>query len=63
MTKKEAWEVITAHAACAIVNGCDLCPLYRVDEPRERQQAKCQDAITGAKLREALVTLRGDRKE
>lgn len=63
MTKKEAWEVITAHTACEIVDGCNLCPIYKADEPRERQQAKCQDAITGAKLREALVTLRGDRTE
>lgn len=56
--EKEAVKVLAARAACDLVGGCDLCPLYAEERERTRQQGLCQEAITLDKLREALVTLR-----
>lgn len=53
----EAVEVLRAYAACQIVNGCDLCPMYSTNEDRKEQQAKCQDALTKERVTEALKTL------
>lgn len=59
MEELEAQQIITAHAACAIVGGCDLCPLWNAERERTVQRGICQEAITAEKVKEALVTLRG----
>lgn len=62
-TEEEALKVVKAYAACQIVGGCDMCPIYKeTREDKNRQQEKCQNAITAQKVREALTLLaRTDR--
>lgn len=60
MDEITAQQIITAHAACAIVDGCGLCPLYSKERNIKMQQALCQDSITADKVREALTVLRGN---
>lgn len=60
MDEITAQQTITAHAACTIVDGCGLCPLYSKERNIKIQQALCQDSITADKVREALTVLRGN---
>ena len=60
MDEITAQQIVTAHAACAIVDGCGLCPLYSKELNIKTQQALCQNSITADKVREALTTLRGN---
>lgn len=53
----EAVETIRAYAACQMVDGCDLCPLYTANGDRREQQKKCQDALTKERIKEALRML------
>ena len=62
MNEKEALDIIAAHAACTIVGGCDLCPLYAQEREKPEQRGLCQEKTAPDKLREALTVLRG-RKE
>lgn len=59
MTEQEAQKIVTAYAACSIVDGCRLCPLY--DEAREKikQQFICQEQINAFAVRTALIVIRG----
>lgn len=59
MEEIEAQQIITANAACQIVSGCDLCPFFKEDTEKTRERGKCQEAISPASVREALITLRG----
>lgn len=63
MGEIEAQQIITANAACQIVDGCDLCPFFKEDIERTRERGKCQEAITAENVREALITLRGRLNE
>lgn len=55
-----AQQTITAHAACSIEDGCNLCPFYDVEKQRTKQRGLCQEGITADKVREALTVLRGN---
>lgn len=59
MEEKEAKQIITAYAACQIVGGCEMCPLYNEERKTLTQQGICQERLTADKLREAVETLRG----
>lgn len=63
MGEIEAQQIITANAACQIVDGCDLCPFFKEDVERTRERGKCQEAINAESVREALITLRGQLSE
>lgn len=60
MDEITAQQTITAHAACTIVDGCDLCPFYNSEIGLKEQQEVCQESITTEKVREALTVLRGN---
>lgn len=59
MGEIEAQQIITAYAACSIVGGCDLCPLYKEEREKPEQRGICQEKTAPDKLREALTLLRG----
>lgn len=62
MGEKEAQRTIMAYAACMIVDGCDLCPLFNEEQERTTQRGICQEQTTQEKLREALTALRGEKE-
>ena len=62
MEELEALEIITAYAACSIVGGCDLCPLYAQEREKPEQRGLCQEKTAPDKLRAALMVLRGSIK-
>lgn len=53
----KAVETLRAYAACQMVDGCDLCPLYTADGDRKEQQKRCQDALAKERVVEALRAL------
>lgn len=59
MKEKEAKQIVTAYAACQLVDGCKMCPLYNEERKTFTQQGLCQEKITLNKVREAVETLRG----
>lgn len=59
MSELEAQEIVIAYAACYIVGGCDLCPLYSQEREESKQRGLCQEKTMPDKLREALTLLRG----
>lgn len=59
MEELEAQQIITAYAACSIVGGCDLCPLYEEERGKPEQRGKCQEKTRPENLRKALAVLRG----
>ena len=59
MDELKAQQIIAAHAACSIVDGCNLCPLYKEELVRTTQRGICQESVSADKVREALVTLCG----
>ncbi len=62
MSEIEAQKIITAYAACSIVGGCDLCPLFKEEREKPEQRGICQERTAPDKLREALTTLRGHKE-
>ncbi len=60
MDEITAQQTITAHAACTLVDGCDLCPLYKTEIGAKKQREICQESITAEKVREALTVLHGN---
>lgn len=62
MEEIEAQQTISAYAACSIVGGCDLCPLFKEERERTEQRGICQEKITPDRLREALIVLRGNNQ-
>ena len=58
----EAQIIVMAHAACSIADGCELCPLYREELETTRQQGICQEKIGLENVRNALITLRGNKR-
>lgn len=59
--EKEAKRIVTAYAACSIVNGCNLCPLYDDERQRTTQRDICKEALSADKVRSALIMLRGNK--
>lgn len=59
MTEQEAQQIIAAYAACTIINGCDICPLYKEEIRNPEQRGLCQEKTAPDKIREALIVLRG----
>lgn len=57
MERLRAQQIITAHAACTIIDGCKLCPLYKMESERTKQRGICQESISANNIREALVVL------
>lgn len=62
MEELKAQQVLTAYAACSIVGGCDLCPLYKEEREKPEQRGLCQEETAPDKLREALEILRGHKE-
>lgn len=60
MKEKEAKQIITAYAACQLVDGCKMCPLYNEGRKTLTQQGLCQEKLTTDNLRKAVETLRGN---
>ena len=60
MEEKEAKQIITAYAACQLVDGCVMCPLYDEERKTLTQQGLCQEKLTTDNLRKAVETLRGN---
>ena len=46
MEEKEAKQIITAYAACQLVDGCKMCPLYNEERKTLTQQGLCQEKLT-----------------
>jgi hypothetical protein len=59
MDEQRAKQTITAYAACTIVGGCDLCPLFKEELERTTQRGICQESIAPDRIREALEALCG----
>ena len=51
MEEKEAKQIITAYAACQLVDGCVMCPLYDEERKTLTQQGLCQEKLTTDNLR------------
>lgn len=62
MSELEAQQIVTAYAACTVVGGCDLCPLYQEEKEKLEQRGLCQEKTAPDKLREALIILRGNKE-
>ena len=60
MEEKEAKQIITAYAACQLVDGCVMCPLYDEERKTLTQQGLCQEKLTTDNLRKAVETLWGN---
>lgn len=60
MGEKEAKQIITAYAACQLVDGCAMCPLYNEERKILTQQGICQEKLTTDNLRKAVETLWGN---
>ena len=60
MGEKEAKQIITAYAACQLVDGCAMCPLYNEERKILTQQGICQEKLTTDNLRKAVEILRGN---
>lgn len=58
MEELEAQRVITANAACQIIGGCDLCPLYEEQQDKTRQQGTCASYTSYDRVKEALTVLK-----
>ena len=60
MAKSKGKQIITAYAACQLVDGCAMCPLYNEERKILTQQGICQEKLTTDNLRKAVETLRGN---